>query len=121
MKLPEFFQRVRRQLGLDAAESKRTCLAVLDALFARLQPAEARHLASQLPHQLRDRFVVKRGFKRLSSAQLVERVADQLGCDDDEAVRRIRGVFDVVREAVSIGAVEHMLDQLPRDLVGLLQ
>lgn len=120
MKLPEFLKRIQESLGLDPFEARRTAQSVLGALFARLTPDEARHLAAQLPHQLRDRYVVKRGFDRLSAAGLIRRVADDLDVAEDEAVRRIQRVFRVVREAVSPGAVEHALDQFPTDLQGLL-
>jgi uncharacterized protein (DUF2267 family) len=121
MKLSEFYRRIQRMLEIDANEVRRTCDATLKALFARLTPDEARHLAAQLPHQLRDRFVVKRGFERLSGEEVVDRVAMELDCDDYEAIRRIRAVFRVVREAVSAGAVDHALEQLPADVQAVLE
>jgi uncharacterized protein (DUF2267 family) len=120
VKLPEFLKRIQESLGLDPFEARRSATSILGALFARLTPDEARHLAAQLPHQLRDRYVVKRGFDRLSAGGLVRRVADDLDLDEDEAIRRIQRVFRVVREAVSPGAVEHALDQMPQDLQSLL-
>jgi uncharacterized protein (DUF2267 family) len=121
VKLQDFYKRTKTALGIeDAAETKRTVQIVLEALFARLTPNEAKHLAAQLPHQLRDRFVVKRGFERLDVSEFIGRISAGLGVNDREAVRRARAVFDVVCDAVSEGAIEHALDQLPSDFQRLL-
>jgi uncharacterized protein (DUF2267 family) len=50
----------------------------------------------------------------------VERVARELEVSPEEAHRRVRGVFAVLREAVTPGEFEDVLSQLDREYAELI-
>jgi uncharacterized protein (DUF2267 family) len=58
--------------------------------------------------------------RRLSADDYVRRVASALNVDEETAEQRIRGVFDVVRKAVTPGEFDDVLSQLDRSYRGLV-
>jgi len=101
-------------------------VSVLCALEQRLIPEEAKDLEAQLPIKLlnlltrcerhRDTAPVK-----YTREQLLEKVALDLNMKPDEAEPIIRAVFATLREHVSEGEIEDVINMLPRDFQDLWQ
>ena len=115
------------RIGAMAPEfAEQAAVSVLCALEQRLIPEEAKDLEAQLPIKLlnlltrcdrhHDLAPVK-----YSREQLLEMVAADLNMKPDEVEPIIRAVFATVRERVSEGEIEDVIQQLPREFHDLWQ
>jgi uncharacterized protein (DUF2267 family) len=117
----ELIRRVGERAGVDDRfEAERTTVAVLQALCDRLPGKEANDLLAQLPSLLRDAIVVSPAPLPLSADGMVQRVARELDVAPDEAAARIRAVFATLREAVTVGELRDVIEQLDPDYADLL-
>jgi len=121
MKYHEFIKEVEERTGLtDRSEADRTVVTVLQALSERLAGGEPEDLLSQLPRELKERIEPIPESIPMEPAGFVGRVAAELGIEDYEARARIRGVFAVLREAVTEGEFEDVLSQLDPEYAELI-
>jgi uncharacterized protein (DUF2267 family) len=77
-------------------------------------------MLAQLPAMFRELVVVSPSPLPISEEMFIDRVADELGATRDEARRRIRSVFAVLREALTRGEFEDVLEQLDPEYADLL-
>jgi len=91
--------------------------ATLSTLGERLTPGEVKDLASQLPEEIAYYTAagVVSGNERFSVDEFFERVAARERVDPPIAIFHARVVFEVLREAVSAGEIEDVLQELPAD------
>ncbi len=119
MQAIEFYRKVRDQLCLaDDQEAETASRVVLAALADRITPDERNDLASQLPKELGD-FVKGRGGapQKMDMDTFISRIQGDLDVMTwDHAADIARGVFSVLKEAVSEGEWEDIVSQLPREL-----
>jgi uncharacterized protein (DUF2267 family) len=116
----EFVVEVERRAGLSREDAERGSVAVLQEFCDRLTADEARDLLAQLPHRLKTALIVSPSPLRISRDEFVARVARELEIPPEEAHTRIRAVFATLRQAVSWGAFEDVLEQLDPDYADLL-
>jgi uncharacterized protein (DUF2267 family) len=113
MKFSDFVRAVGERAGIaDRFEAERTAVVVLAALCDRLTGKEANDLLAQLPAMLKELVVYTPAALPISADQFVERVARELEVSPDEARKRIRAVFQTLREAVTRGEFQDVLEQL---------
>jgi len=115
----EFVGQVQHRAHLPSrGDAERIIRATLETLGDRLLPHAAEHLAAQLPrelaHHLKDRH-----FEHLSLKRFYERVAEREGSDVEKAAFHVRCVFDILRLAVSAGAMQKLRLQLPEEFLPL--
>jgi uncharacterized protein (DUF2267 family) len=121
MKYHEFIKRIEEETGIpDRDEADRTTVTVLQALSERLAGGEPKDLLSQLPKELKERVQPVPEAQPLEPDEFVERVASELDISPQEARARIRGVFHVLREAVTPGEFEDVLSQLDPEYAALV-
>jgi uncharacterized protein (DUF2267 family) len=120
MKYDEFLQEVERHTGIaEREEAERTAVTVLQLLCDRLTGDEGWDLLAQLPAQLKKAVTLTEAPLRMTPDEFVDRVARQLGIPAEEARGRVRGVFAVLREAVSRGELEDVILQLDPEYADL--
>jgi uncharacterized protein (DUF2267 family) len=120
MRYDELVRRVQERAGLeDRDDAERTVWVVLQELCDRISAKEGRDLLAQLPGELQ-RVVVTSPPQPLSYEDLLRRVADELGVDRDEARRRARAVVSTLREAVSWGELQDVLEETDPEYADLL-
>jgi uncharacterized protein (DUF2267 family) len=121
VKFEEFIRKVGTHAGIaDRFEAEKTAVVVLQHLCDRLPGKEANDMLSQLSAMFRELVVVSPSPLPISEEIFVNRVADELGVTRDEARRRIRGVFAVLRESLTRGEFEDVLEQLDPEYADLL-
>ena len=121
MKFQEFVAKVGKRAGVpDRFEAEKTAATVLQALADRLSGKEARDLLSQLPATLKELVVVSPSAQPLSADEVVQRVANDLDVSPGEARARIRAVFATLREAVTRGEFEDVLEELDPEYADFL-
>jgi len=121
MKYDDFLKRVGERTGATSPdEAEQTAVTVLQVLSERLAGGESKDLLSQLPKELKERVRPVPEAEPLDPDEFVERVASELGISPEEARERVRGVFDVLRDAVTPGELEDVLSQLDREYAELI-
>lgn len=102
--------------------AEKAAASVLCLLDQRITWDEAKDLNSQLPQKLRgmlQRCERHEGIERsrdLDAKKLLDSVCEDLGIgDQQEAETAIRAVFQTIRDHVSPGEVEQVINQLPHD------
>lgn len=120
MSFDEFLGEVERRAGISREDAERTSIAVLQELCDHLTGDEAPDMLTQLPYRLKTTLIVSPSPLRISKDEFVERIARELEVPADEARTRIRAVFATLRQAVSWGAFEDVLEQLDPDYADLL-
>lgn len=124
MTYDEFIGQVQHHARLSSrADAERATRAFLETLAQRLAGGEPKHLASQLPPEL-GRYLLEPtagAGARFGPQDLYDLVAMREGVDLAEAAYHARAVATVLRDAVSPGAWQNMLAQLPPDLDKLLE
>ncbi|MCL6431635.1 MAG: DUF2267 domain-containing protein [Anaerolineae bacterium] len=115
-------RRVMARSGLaDPDEADRAIRAVLFALADTVSHDEVHDMASQLPKEYKDLVMGRLGERRpvqpMAWGDLVSRVQSEMGLETREAAEHVtRSVFAILKDAVSPGEIEDVLQELPLDL-----
>jgi uncharacterized protein (DUF2267 family) len=121
VKFEEFVRMVGKRAGIpDRFDAEKTAVVVLQALSDRLTGKEANDLLAQLPAMFKELVVVSPSALPISTNVFVERVAGELDIEPDDARERIRAVFATLREAVTRGEFEDVLEQLDPEYADLI-
>jgi uncharacterized protein (DUF2267 family) len=121
MKFDEFLQKVEERTGVAGQEEAlRTAVVVLQALCDRLTRKEASDLLAQLPARLKRKVKATHAVMRMTHEEFVERVARELQITPEDARQRVRGVFATLREAVSPGEFQDVVEELDPPYADLL-
>ncbi len=115
-------RRVMARVGFaDPEEADRAIRSVLFALTDTVSHDEVHDMASQLPKEYKDLVMGRLGERRpvqpMAWSDLVSRVKSELGLETREAAEQVtRSVFATLKDAVSPGEIEDVLQELPLDL-----
>ena len=122
MKLDEFMGQVQNRARLASeGEAFTATKATLEVLGQRLAGGEAEDIAAQLPSQIQE-FLLKEGYQESFGVQeFFQRVSKLEKVDLPESVHHTRAVISVLRDAISQGEFEDMMDQLPDEYKPLFE
>jgi uncharacterized protein (DUF2267 family) len=117
----ELYDHVAAHLPDGELDAPRVTRHVLTALAARLTPAEAAEIGTELPEELGDILAAAHGTGRLDRDELIEHMAEALDLDDTDAEEMLTAVLAGIREYLEpVVAIEQMLALLPPDLAQLM-
>jgi len=116
MRYDEFVGQVqhRARLGTEG-EAVRAIHATLETLGERLYGGEAHNLAAQLPQEIGAYLEQPTINESFGLDEFFDRVAMREGIDLPDSVYHARVVIEVLKEAVSPGVLNKVLDQLPAE------
>jgi uncharacterized protein (DUF2267 family) len=121
VKFEDFVRKVLKRTALsDRFEAEKTAVVVLQALCDRLTGKEANDLLAQLPAMFKELVIASPSPLPISADEFVARVAAELEISPGDARTRIRAVFATLREAVTRGELEDVLEQLDPEYADLL-
>ncbi|MEV4656832.1 DUF2267 domain-containing protein [Micromonospora sp. NPDC049301] len=121
MNYAEFLEAVGKRAGMPAAEAAKFVGATLTTLSEGVSGGEARHLATQVPEELRGYLHKDVDFaERLDLVEFLNEVGVRAGTDDERPVEGVRAVLTTLREAVSPEDLESLESELPKDIRQLL-
>lgn len=121
----DFLRRLEVRGGMSPAVAEKAAVAVLCALEQRLFGEEARDMEAQLPVKLTELLhrceVHEKGPPpvKFGGEEMLERVGDELHLQPNAVEPVVRAVLGVLRERLSDGEAEHVIEQLPQDLRAL--
>jgi uncharacterized protein (DUF2267 family) len=117
MKYDEFIAAVQQRAGgIPRDDAERAAYVTLEVLGDRITAGEAQDLASQLPKGLKEALRPQRAeAEPFGLKEFVDRVAQRLGETSVQPKELVRSVLTTVREAVSGGEFEEVMQQLPHE------
>jgi uncharacterized protein (DUF2267 family) len=109
----EIVKRVQGRAAIaDRSEAEGTTIEVLQELCDRLSGQEARDLLAQLPGELQRAVIVSPSPLPIDHDAFIANIARELSLSEAEAWKRIRAVVSTLREAVSWGEFQDVLEEL---------
>jgi uncharacterized protein (DUF2267 family) len=113
MEYDEIVRRVQKQARIaDLSDAEGTLIEVLQELCDRLSGKEARDLLAQLPGELQRAVIVSPSPLPVDHDTFIANIGRELGISDEEARKRIRAVVSTLREAVTWGEFQDVLEEL---------
>jgi uncharacterized protein (DUF2267 family) len=113
VKYDELVERVQDRAGIaEREEAEGTVIEVLQELCDRLSGKEAGDLLAQLPRELQRAVIVSPAPLPIDHDAFIANIARELGVSEDDARKRIRAVVSTLREAVSWGEFQDVLEEL---------
>jgi uncharacterized protein (DUF2267 family) len=121
MTYDEFIKHVRDRTGLEREQAEAVTRATLETLAERLTGGEADDLAAQLPKALQEPLLSRadEGAERFDIEEFKRRVAERSGISP--AADAIRAVMTTIREAVTRGEFDDVMQQLPDEFWALVE
>jgi uncharacterized protein (DUF2267 family) len=116
----ELVKRVADRAALSREDADRAIRAVLRTLAERIGSDEADDLAAQLPKELKDEVPSGLSPERFGADEFGRRVAARAGIAGADGRELAIAVFAVLRQAVTDGEIEDVLDRLPDELDALV-
>jgi uncharacterized protein (DUF2267 family) len=118
MTFDEFVGAVQHRARLGSlGDAVRAIRCTLGTLSLQLADGEAEDLASQLPEEIGYYLLHAQAGEGLGLPlqEFLDRVSAGEGVDKPQSIHHVRAVLEVLREAVTGGQVEQVLDHLPSD------
>ena len=114
MQFEEFIRRVQEQTGLPGEQATTVTRAVLETLGERVDRKVWNGVVAQLPRELKE-YVLARAdvTDRYQLEEFYNRVGARADLKYTDAVERTRQVMSVLREAISEGEWNNIVDSLP--------
>jgi uncharacterized protein (DUF2267 family) len=121
MKYDQFIGHVQNRARLGTTgEAVSATRATLQTLGQRLHGNGAKNLADQLPQEIGLYLTMNGNDDSFGVDEFLKRVAERESCELPESVYHARVVFSVLQEAVSEGAMDNVLAQLPQEYHSLI-
>lgn len=114
MQYDEFIDRVWEKSRLESRERAiEITQATLETLGERLDRTVRRGVASQLPKELKDMLLSRPDTDLYELQEFYQRVGARADTKYYDAAERATAVLSILREAVSKGQIQEMIDSLP--------
>jgi uncharacterized protein (DUF2267 family) len=121
MTYDEFIKAVEERAHTPRDEAERVTRATLETLSERVTGGEAQDLASQLPKPLQDPLQPHNGAESFGLGEFERRVSERAGVPVSKADDDVRAVLTTVREAVSGGEFDDLMEQLPDEFWNVIE
>lgn len=113
MEYQEFVPKVREYTQLDRANAEQAIMATLETLSGRLSRVHRRHMAAQLPDELKSLFLKSAKTERFLPEEFYNRVAARSGVRFHDAFKNARAVIRTLNEAMAPGELDDILSEIP--------
>jgi uncharacterized protein (DUF2267 family) len=123
MRFDEFIQRVQGEANLDTREQALAITeAVLETLGERLDREVRNGVEAQLPNEMKGFLLAREeNADRYNLAEFYSRVAARAWLKYEDATEQTWQVLAVLRQAISGGEVQDMMESLPSDYATLFE
>lgn len=122
----DFIKRLDERGGMSPHTAEQAAVSVLCAVEARIFGEEAKDLEAQLPRKLTELLHTCERHEgpppeKFGRAEMLQRVGQDLALNPDAVEPVVRAVLAVIRERISEGEAEDVMNQLPHDIRDLWQ
>jgi uncharacterized protein (DUF2267 family) len=122
MKYDEFIGKVQNRCRVGTpGEAVKATRATLEVLAERMFSEEKNHLASQLPEEIAYYLDQAEASEKFDLNAFFQKVSEKEGEDLPVAVHHARSVMSVVKDAVTPGQWQNLLEELPQDYAPLFE
>jgi uncharacterized protein (DUF2267 family) len=118
----DFLKQLAERGGMSPAVAEAAATSVLCAIEQRILPEEARDMESQLPAKLTgllqrcERHEQGAAPRKFGREEMFRMVGEDLALQPDAVEPVVRAVCNVLRDRLSDGEAQEVMDQLPEDL-----
>lgn len=121
MKYDEFIEAVSQRANIPPDEAVVLTRATLETLSERISGGEARDIAAQLPRAMQAALLpTKEAAEVFRVEEFIRRVSERAVLDTPLAWEGTRAVITTLRDAVTAGEFDDVMNQLPKDFRELL-
>ncbi len=120
MKFRELVKKVQIHSGFSDTESKDALEMMVESLAVHLTEGERKDFASQLPQELQDIALAVLATEKNSRQDMLEQFMEMQGVNRARAKKQILSAWKALKEAISLGEVEHIRSQLPNNMAAFL-
>lgn len=110
----ELIKKVQLYSGFSDMESKDALDCMVETLAVHLTEGERKDFASQLPQQLQDMALSVLPTEDNISRDILHQFMELQHIEEPRAKKQIMAAWKAIKEAISIGQVEHIKAQLPK-------
>jgi uncharacterized protein (DUF2267 family) len=121
MTYDEFIDAVAEHGDLSREEAEEVTHATLQTLAERITGGEADDVASQLPKRLQDPLRNTNEQAETFGLEEFKRRVSERGAEVDDTADAIRAVMTTLREALTGGEFDDLMDQLPDEFWGIVE
>lgn len=116
-----FLKKIESGTGLDAVSAKSLTVHVLSVLFRGLSSKSSKNLLSQLPYELQVQLMSEVGGvdRTITAKSFLKQFQKRYKMDDEGALELLHNFWASLGEALSVGEIEKIHRQLPRDMASL--
>ena len=117
-----FIKHLCERGGMSPSVAEQAAVSVLCAIEQRIFGEESRDLEAQLPQKLTEllhrceRHESGPPPRKFGRAEMLLMVGEELGLNPDAVEPVVRAVLDAIRDQISEGEAEQVMEQLPADL-----
>ena len=115
MKYREMVKKVQETCGLDEEDSAHSIKTIIETLGERLPPTERKHLADQLPAELKHPASKREYVSDFDLETFYTRIAARERIRYAQAVERTRCVMAYLQKAISAGEINDIKTVLPEE------
>jgi uncharacterized protein (DUF2267 family) len=120
MKYRELIKKVQSYSGFSDAESKDALEMMVESIAVHLTEGGRKNFASQLPQRLKDMALSVYATADNSREDLIKQFMQNEHIDESRAKKQIHAAWDALKDALSMGEIEHIKAQLPKNTVAFL-
>lgn len=116
----ELVKKVQEYSGFSDEESEESLKLIIETLSSRLQEGERQDFASQLPSELQDVALAPTGTDRFNAEQMFQELSEIENSNHNYVKKQLAAVWSALKDALSPGQINHIKEQLPKDLTAQL-
>lgn len=120
MNFREMIKNVQLASGFSDAESKDALEMLIESLAVHLNEGERKDFASQLPQELKDIALSVQATEENSKTDILKQFMEVEHISEDHAKKQLLSAWRVLKNALSLGQIEHIRAQLPDKTVAFL-
>jgi uncharacterized protein (DUF2267 family) len=120
MKYRQLIKKVQTYSGFSDTESKDALDLMVESLSVHLTEPERKDFASQLPEELSDIALAVYATEENSKKDILDQFMELEKIDEPRAKKQIYAAWKALKEAVSVGEINHIRAQLPNKIVAFL-
>lgn len=116
----EMIKKVQNYSGFSDSESEDALQMMVESLAVHLTEGERKDFASQLPEELQDIALSVQPTEDTAKEDIIEQFMGTQEIDEKRAKKQVYSAWQTLKDAISMGEINHIRSQLPNRTVAFL-